>query len=94
MTATPPLALTDGYALPVIVRCYMEAHGRGLADAIGLLWLGGLIRPCPLVSAELVTGKSAWTSGLRGLRPQSARPTSTDSEANPLAVFYRPGADG
>jgi hypothetical protein len=32
-----PLLLVDGYALPVIVRCYIEPHGRGLARAVGIL---------------------------------------------------------
>ena len=35
-----PLLLVDGYALPVIVRCYTEARGRGLAGAVGILAVG------------------------------------------------------
>jgi hypothetical protein len=34
--------LIDGYALPVIVRCCTEAHGRGLSDDVGIL--SGLLR--------------------------------------------------
>jgi cysteine desulfurase/selenocysteine lyase len=29
--------LVDGYALPVIARCYMEAHGSGLSDHAAIL---------------------------------------------------------
>jgi len=36
-----PLLLIDGYALPVIVRCYTEAHGRGLAGAVGICAMPG-----------------------------------------------------
>jgi hypothetical protein len=33
-------AFVDGYALPVTVRCYMEAHGRGLVGGGGILPVG------------------------------------------------------
>jgi hypothetical protein len=37
MPAAPLLAV-DGYALPVIVRCYMKARSRGLAGPLRILW--------------------------------------------------------